>query len=445
MSLFNWLKGNKNADVAVSELPHIRFGRHSGYYKSATQHEAWDNALNAFEEGDYMESYRKLFEYLGANESTCVSTQELENNSIDFEVIQGSKRIVGNANCKKIRAEIDIAKADTLNVAFMRRLLEHNNGLTYGRFVLDDENHLRMVFDTAAVDASPYKLFYAFKEIAINSDKQDDLLIEQFKMLRETDENLKIQISEAEKEAKYDYILASIQQTLTAIDNNRQLSEQYPGSVTYLLLDVLYRVDYLTCPEGFSMDILESAHRLYKTNDKTILQKNIVLRKELERLLLRKREDYYAELYRADYAFEINPTVSPDALMAYIDEELRNTEWYMQQSHFIVSLAISNMIVGSILFNYTPIKPIRQLLHLYFHVVENPYFRALGFSAVYENEAAALQNKPIQDSIQQILTTNKKEYPNLKMDFTKLQYNNKAAFAKSFLMQLRQLDFLKKD
>lgn len=443
MGLFDWLKGNKSAVSTDIEQPHIRFGRHSGYYKTAAQHEAWDEALSAFEDGDYMGSYRKLFEYLGANESDCVRTTELENNSIDFEIIQGSKRILGNADCNRIRAEIDIAKADTLNVAFMRRLLEHNNGLTYGRFVLDDKNHLLMVFDTAAIDASPYKLFYAFKEIAINSDKQDDLLIEQFKMLQVTDENLKNEVPETEKSVKYEYILASVKNTMTQIDEHRQLSEQFPGSVTYLLLDMLYRVDYLTCPEGFTMDVLESAHRLYKTNDKMMLQKNVILRKELEKLQTRKQEDYYAEIYRAAYAFEINPTVSPDALMAYIDEELRNTEWYLQQNHTHIALAITNMIVGSILFNYTPIKPIRALLHLYFNIIENRYFNDLGFQKIFQTEDEVLQAKPIQEAIQAVLLANKKEYPKLKIDFLKLQYTNKAAFAKSFLTQLRELNFEK--
>ncbi len=443
MSFFDWLLGDKNKDDSSSSDPSIRFGRHSGYYKSSTQHNAWDAALNAFEEGNYMESYRKLFEYLGAGTTNCVQTTEHDDNSISFEIQQGSKRILGKADVKSVRAEIDIAQAETLNVAFMRRLMEYNNGLTYGRFALDDANHLRMVFDTAAIDASPYKLFYALKEIAVNSDKQDDLLIEQFKMLVPTDTVLKTEIPDDEKQVKYDYIISSIQENFAAIEGNKQLSEQYPGSVTYLLLDLLYRLDYLTCPEGYTMEIFESAHRIYKVHDKAILQKNVGLRKELERLLVRKKEDYFTELYRSDYAFEINPTVSPDAISAYISEELRNTDWYINQNQHKVALAISNTIVGSILFNFTPIKPMRSLLHLYYYIIENKYFENLGFNKKYINDEGQLQAKLIQQAIQAVIQQNKKEYPHLVFDFNKMQYINLAAFAKSYLTQVRDLDFTK--
>ena len=61
----------------------------------------------------------------------------------------------------------------------MRRLVESNYVLEYSRYGLDDDDNLVIKFDTSALDASPYKLYYALKEVAANADKQDDLLLDE--------------------------------------------------------------------------------------------------------------------------------------------------------------------------------------------------------------------------------------------------------------------------
>ena len=88
------------------------------------------------------------------------------------------KKAVGKANIEKVTIEAKIAKTDTLNIGFMRRLLERNFQLRYSRFALDEENNITIRFDTSVLDGSPYKLYYALKELTTNADKLDDLLID---------------------------------------------------------------------------------------------------------------------------------------------------------------------------------------------------------------------------------------------------------------------------
>jgi hypothetical protein len=61
--------------------------------------------------------------------------------------------------------------------------MEANHRLNFSRFALDNDNHLCIVFQTGALDASPLKLLHALRELAINADKKDDLLLEEFKSL----------------------------------------------------------------------------------------------------------------------------------------------------------------------------------------------------------------------------------------------------------------------
>ena len=96
----------------------------------------------------------------------------------------------------------------------MRRLIELNYDLEYSRYALDDNNTITMVFDTYALDASPYKLYYALKEIATKADKMDDLLLDEFQMLRATDKSLQLPIPDVEKEIKYQFTTQAITKVL---------------------------------------------------------------------------------------------------------------------------------------------------------------------------------------------------------------------------------------
>ena len=222
--------------------PDIKFGRYSDSYKEPENYDAWDEALEKFEEEDYIDSYLKFFRYLSDEKEENVKFRE-EKGGITFELYQGSKKITGFANTHKIKAEAKIARTKALNVGFMRRLMEKNFTLKYSRFALDEENNITIVFDTYTLDGSPYKLYYALKEVATNADKQDDLLLDEFRMLQPVDTSHLKDLPEAEKEVKYRYIVDQVNRVLREIGEGDLNSDQYPGGIAYLLLDLIYRLD----------------------------------------------------------------------------------------------------------------------------------------------------------------------------------------------------------
>ncbi|MEL6987283.1 MAG: hypothetical protein AAGK97_05585, partial [Bacteroidota bacterium] len=178
MSFLKRLFGAKNIDF---DRPEFLFGRYTDAYKKDEQYDYWDKSLEEFEAENYFESYRLFFKYLKDPEKDNVKFWE-ENGKQFFEVLQGSKKIEGEINQKKFKAVAKIAKTDSLNIGFLRRLIEQNYGLKYSRFALDDDDDIAMVFDSYLIDGSPYKLYYALKEVAVNADKQDDVLVDEFEM-----------------------------------------------------------------------------------------------------------------------------------------------------------------------------------------------------------------------------------------------------------------------
>ena len=441
MSLFDRLfrSGPEN-----NPHPPVKFGRYSDTYKTQEQYDAWDEALQAFENEEYLDSYRAFFRYLRDHEAQNVQLQD-ENGRIDFEILQGSKKVIGFASPAKLKAEAKVASVQQLNIGFMRRLVEQNFDLKYSRYALDRQNDITIVFDTYSLDGSPYKLYYALKEVATNADKQDDLLIDEFQMLGQTDNSHLRDLPEQEKEVKYAFIQEQIGRTFERIDHSKLDANQYPGAIAYLLLDLCYKLDYLTKPEGYMMEALERIHRTYFAKDgRNTAQKNHTLRKEFQKLMERPKEQFFKEMYEVTSTFGITSPVNHDKVVSFIDGELHNMDWYHEQKHYDIALSIPGYIVGYCLFNYAVPKPDRDLLHLYFQVTEPEYFQRLGFSAKYYDPASGELNKrAIKKAIRYIVDENSVEFVGLNPAIGSLNFDGLAEFAKSYLLMIRNMEVAK--
>ncbi len=438
MGLFDRLFGNSTKTVPQ---PDIRFGRYSDSYKEMDKNEVWEKAILKFDEEDFLEAYRLFFHYLRDEQEDNVKCWDVES-GIRFEFYQGSKKITGFANTKKLMAEAKIAKTKETNVGFLRRLIEHNYSLQYSRFALDEDNNITIVFDTYTLDGSPYKLYSALREVATHADKQDDLLLDEFKVLDPVDTSHLRELAPDEKKAKYNFIERQIKTVLNEIENGTLDREQYPGGMAYLLLNLIYKLDYLIKPEGYMMETLERIHRLYfAKDDKTTVQKNQQLCRELQTLLDRPREDFFKEMYQVTHTFGITTPVNHDRLVSFIDGELGNMDWYAENGYQAVALAIPGYIVGYCQFNYALPGPDRDLLHLYFQIFEAYYFRSLSFTNHYFDEQKQQLNKrAIRRAIEQIADRYASEYPRLKPAANLLDFSSLPTFARSYLTMVRNLD-----
>ena len=282
----------------IPTQPTVRLGRYTDSYKGKKQYEAWEESLSRFESEDYLAAYEAFFKYLRDEQEDNVRWL-LTDKGYEFEMLQGSKRVTGVANAQKFVAEARIVKAQNLNVAVMRRLVESNFTLQYSRYALDEDNHLVIKFDTNALDASPFKLYYALKELSINADKQDDLLLDEFGMfLTPIDMGSKVDLPEAEQSIKYAFLVEKIKTLFEEIERKKLDGDKYPSGISYLLLDTAYKIDYLTTPEGFIMETIERVHRTYfSAEEKTLIQKNTVILKELEKIKNRSKDLIFNELY----------------------------------------------------------------------------------------------------------------------------------------------------
>jgi len=441
MGFLDRLFGNTQEE---REQPKISFGRYTDSYKPPSRYDAWDEAQALFEQERFLESYKRFFQYLRDEEEDNVRCQEAKG-GLAFELYQGSKKITGTATPHKLRVEAKVVQAESFNVGVLRRLLEHNFDLKYSRFALDEIGNINIVFDTYTLDGSPYKLYYALREVAIKADKQDDLLVEEFRHLTPIETTHLEELPPEEKATKYQYIKEQIERVLNEIEHGKLDPHQYASSYGYLLLDLIFKLDYLIKPEGFMMESLERLHRRYYENDgKSTAAKNEQLCQGLKALAKRPAEDYYREMYRGRSTFGITHTVNHDRVAAIIGGELYHMDWYLEHGYDSIALAIPGYIVGFCLFNYAVPKPDRDLFHLYYQIAEGGYFHRLGFTFNYYDPATGqFDKRAIRRAISRIVDRNKAYYPQLSFPTGSLVYDSLPAFARSYLRIIRELNLAK--
>ena len=206
----------------------------------------WTDADTLYKEKKYVESFDAFFSYL-RDDATGNVVYERNGAEGRFEIFQGSKIVRGRFNQDLLEAEVTLARMPQPSVPVMRRLLEMNFNLYYSRFALDKER-LCMLFDSDIETSSPSKLYYGLKELATKADKHDDLLVQDFASLESIDNDHIVSLPQKEKEIKYSYLQSWIRKTLDTIATLD--ADKFSGGIAYLLLSLIYRIDYLVAPEG---------------------------------------------------------------------------------------------------------------------------------------------------------------------------------------------------
>lgn len=423
-------------------VPAIVFGRYSDVYKTPFQQAAWNKSVVLFEEGRALESYKELMVFL-RDETADNLRWEVSEKGLQFECWQGSRRITGFADRDRIRMESRIAWAPDLNVVFMRRLAEQNFRLRYARFALTPDNCLAIVYDSHTQDGAPYKVLQALRELAINADKQDDILLDEFKNLRPVEEDLRISaLPETERQIKIAYLRSQIEVIMEALAAGKPDPSRFPGGYVYLMLGTAFRIDYLVRPEGYVMDALEQLYQSYFARDERAQTAKIELMKKIWlKIAGRDDETLAKELYRTRSTFGINPGVGHDRVQALIDAELPKMDWYIDQGHpEIMSMAIARYTVGYGLYHYAPPPPDSAFFHLFYRITEQDYFRQLGYNDTFITAEGKLQKSHIEKAVQAIADEWSGRFPRLKPRYQQLVYDSLPTFSRSYLRMVQQTE-----
>jgi len=252
------------------------------------------------------------------------------------------------------------------------------------------------------------------------------------------------EIPPEEKLVKYQYIQQSIRAAFAELDKAVPDPNTYPGSYAYLLLSLAFRLDYLIKPEGFMMDLLERIYTIYFTKNNVTAQTKLQqMRREFQILLDRPEEELFTEMYRTRSTFGANPAIPHGTLASFINGELVNMEWPLQQGYEQLALAVPQYIAGFTAFHQAPPKPDQMFLHLFFQITEADFFRQLGFTNSFADSEGRLQKAEILKEIKRITDKNRPNYTRIRLDISLLNFDSQALFSKTYLQMVQGLDLTK--
>ncbi len=425
--LFGWVKKRE-------EDPVIPFGRYSDNNKSVGQVEKWTEAENLFKENNHLQSIYAFFDYLCDEEQQNVELEK-ENEEMKFILYQGSKIVRGRISGGKIAAEVVLARMPEASVPVMRRLLEMNFNLYYSRYALNGDK-IVMRFDSALNTATPNKLYYGLKELATKADKQDDLLLNEFKALGQVDTEHVLPLPEKEKEVKMRFLREWITSTLDEI--NMLDPEKFSGAISYLLLTLVFRIDYLISPEGKILSELEKiASAYYGKDDKSSSEINPAMIVGFKRILEKTDEEISEQMFRSKYTFAIVVPHNLKLVRDALETALQNMNWYRDNNYPDIANKVMEYGFAYCQYSYSLPKPLTDLFRLFMQINHADYFLALGFkNNYYKEERNEFEEDDIIDRIELIINNWKLKYPSLSFRVKKLRFDTQVNFNQSFLEEM---------
>jgi hypothetical protein len=431
------LFGRKKKELPADE-PGVVFGRYSDNNKPAAKVNRWTDADNLFKEKKYTESIDAFFDYLKDDAAQNV-VYERSGEKGRFEISQGSKIVRGLFDKEELKAEVTLARMPQPSVPVMRRLLEMNFSLYYSRYALD-EDRLCMRFDSNTNTASPSKLYYGLKELATRADKQDDLLVQDFAMLQSSDSEHVANVPDAEKEIKYQYLQKWIQQALDMIGSVD--ADKFSGGNAYLLLSLIYRIDYLLTPEGKLLNDLEKIGGIYfKKDERQTVEKNRDMMEEFKKIMAWPKEEVFKSFIRSKYTFSI---VAPQQFKTIADSVQganTNMKWYIDNNYPHFANQINEYGISYCQYSYSLPRVVTELFHLYMMINYPDYFTALGYKNVYYDAAKnEFSQQAIVDKIAATQGKWRDKFPLMNFNTQNLKYDSLLNFNLSFTTELALLN-----
>ena len=435
--MFDKLFGRNKKKEETGAGPEIPFGRYSDNNKPVVKVNRWAEAETLFKGKKYTESIDAFFEYLRDDTAQNVV---YERNGAEgrFQLYQGSKSIRGNFNSNALTAEVTLVRMPQQSVPVMRRLLEMNFNLYYSRFAMDSDR-ICMRFDSDIETASPSKLYYGLKEMSTKADKQDDLLVQDFAMLETTDNEHITPIPPSEKEVKYENLQKWIQETLNTI--NGMDTDKFSGGIAYMLLALIYKIDYLVTPEGKLLTDLEKITGIYfKKDERPVVEKNRDMIVEFKKMQAIPKEVVFNYLFRSKYTFSIVAPQPYKTIADSIHGANQNLVWYRDNNYPFIATQIAEYGISYCQYSYSLPKAITAFVHLYMMVNYADYFSALGYKRYYDPAKNQFSPDDIIENIKSIQDQWKEKYPLMDFKTQNLRFDSLHNFDYSFTTEMEFLN-----
>jgi hypothetical protein len=418
----------------------IPFGRYSDNNKSYGQIQKWYQAEACFQKKDY-ECTLELFLGHLQDEPAGNVIFEKENKTVQFELLQGSAKITAVADKQNFTARANLAGMPSLSVPAMNRMLQRNFNLRYARFAMDEADKLCMLLEIPTNLASPNRLYYGLRELALNADQFAGALTTDFSNLKELGEIVPIPIPENEVKVKYAYFRQWITDAL--VETTELSADTFSGAIAYLLLTALYRIEFLIAPEGRLQQRLDEIGELYwkKKEERPLVSRNARVAEGLRSLLDISEPEFAQSLKRSRRTFSEKAPPPRNKVAENIRNANQDSEWYVVNQYPQIAQSIIEYGILYSLYSFSVPSIITQLSTLFLYTQHPAFFHELGIDApLFNPETGRVSPRQFDAAVQSILREWSEKYPQLRWDQSRILFDNPIDFARTFTEQIATLN-----
>ena len=421
---------------------HHSFGRGTNANISPDEEELFNKSYEAFENNEALDAYEYFLNSLQnyqdetPNKNISITRDE---KSLNFELFQGTAKIVGTITDKTFYAEVIIVKKEDANVALKRYILERNYQLTYSCYFTDSE-YIKLKLFYNNITMSPQKIFFPIRELALNADFDKERIISEFDGVKLQDIGHIKDINRDDLEIKFKFCQLWIEELETRVSTLP--SNDNTGMLAFLYLNFLFKIDYLLVPKyKIYQKTTKKIQEYFGEENSSIEAKNEELKSYITKLKKMDFKEFSQNFYNAKYTFNPIEKSSYEEVINFINESLIKIRWYKNNRYNQVIPTIYRYIAFYCLYNYGLNQVQRNLLHLLIKIQNSTFFEELEYKVHYNKENDSFSKRAIISNIEDIIQKRQTHFKSLEAFGDKLNFSSMNEFSNSFYTQLKHLNF----
>lgn len=438
MSFFSKIFNRDKRKDSQNGANDVKFGRFAAPIETDELYELRVSADELYEQGKFLDAYITYFNYLQSLGGPAVELSlDSGDNTLTFRLLQGSKIVRGLITESEVFAECVLARVSELNVALMRFLLKKNCDLAYSKFSLFEDSVV-LKQRCPIKDMSTSAFASMLSEIALVSDRYDELLENEFPNVIPIDYENVVTLKRDEVKTKIEYLRFWLKEAFDLIAVTEKEARK-----NYIILSVVLKILYLISPEGALLNkfraviaisstlsseednlnevnykMLEALHKIYELSD-TEIEKSIY-----------KTYSLFPEL---EYQSFVEMADSINTLMQL---PLKCIE--LRQDNLIIVMC--EYIAGLHLYQHGMPAVATELLLIFWRVLNSEFFYGIGFhDTLYNENVQKFAEDRIIEEIDAINRKYSERYPGFAFDITNVDFGSLEDFSYTFLIEFKNL------
>jgi hypothetical protein len=173
----------------------------------------------------------------------------------------------------------------------------------------------------------------------------------------------------------------------------------------------------------------------------TVEAKNEELVNYIEELKGMDYEEFKKNFYDAKYTFNPTEKASHEEIDVFITESLSKIRWYKNNRYHQIIPTMYKYVALYLLYNYGLHPVTKQLLHTLVEIQNPSFFKALGYTQLYDSQNSTFAKRAIISRVESIISPYQNRFKLLKPFGDKLNFTSLNEFSNSFYLQLKNLNY----